>query len=30
MKKYSQKFRDELSGILKVINVFGLNTKLFQ
>ena len=27
---YIQKFRDEFSGILKVIDVFGMNTDLFH
>ena len=30
MEEYRQKFRDELSDILKVIDVFGMNTDLFQ
>lgn len=30
MEEYRQKFRDELSGILKVIDVFGMNTDLFH
>ena len=30
VEKYRQKFRDELSGILKVIDVFGMNTDLFH
>lgn len=30
MEKYRQKFRRELSGILNVIDVFGMNTDLFH
>ena len=30
MEEYRQKFRDELSDILKVIDVFGMNTDLFH
>ncbi len=30
MEEYRRKFRDELSGILRVIDIFGTNTNLFQ
>ena len=30
VEKYRQKFRDELSGILNVIDVLGMNTDLFH